>query len=126
MALGEFDLIRKYFTRPSRPAAQVVLGVGDDCALLQPAPGMQWAISCDMLVEGRHFLSTVRPERLGHKALAVNLSDLAACGARPVAFTLALALPRADEVFLAGLAQGLERLDASLPADQNVALASST
>ena len=107
MALGEFDLIRKYFTRPSRPAAQVVLGVGDDCALLQPAPGMQWAISCDMLVEGRHFLSTVRPERLGHKALAVNLSDLAACGARPVAFTLALALPRADEVFLAGLAQGL-------------------
>jgi thiamine-monophosphate kinase len=60
-----------------------------------------------MLVEGRHFLATVRPERLGHKALAVNLSDLAACGARPVAFTLALALPRVDEAFLAGLAQGL-------------------
>ena len=104
MALGEFDLIRKYFTRPTQ---QAVLGIGDDCALLQPTPGMQWAISSDMLVEGRHFLPTVRPERLGHKALAVNLSDLAACGARPVAFTLALALPRVDEPFLAGLAQGL-------------------
>jgi thiamine-monophosphate kinase len=104
MSLGEFDLIAKYFTRPTPRA---VLGVGDDCALLQPAVGMQWAVSCDMLVEGRHFLSTVRPERLGHKALAVNLSDLAACGARPVAFTLALAMPRVDEGFLAGLAQGL-------------------
>ena len=104
MALGEFDLIQKYFTRPSPRA---VLGVGDDCALLQPRAGMWWAISSDMLVEGRHFLSTVWPERLGHKALAVNLSDLAACGATPVAFTLALALPRADEAFLAGLAQGL-------------------
>jgi len=104
MALGEFDLIAKYF---SRPAQQAVLGIGDDCALLQPRAGMLWAVSSDMLVEGRHFLSTVRPERLGHKALAVNLSDLAACGAQPVAFTLALALPKVDEVFLAGLAQGL-------------------
>ncbi|MBL8352308.1 MAG: thiamine-phosphate kinase [Burkholderiaceae bacterium] len=104
MALGEFDLIRKYFTRPTPKA---VLGVGDDCALLRPRSGMQWAVSCDMLVEGRHFLSTVRPERLGHKALAVNLSDLAACGATPVAFMLALALPRVDEDFLAGFAQGL-------------------
>ena len=110
MSLGEFDLIRKYFTRTARPAplaSGLVLGVGDDCALLQPSPGMQWAVSCDMLVEGRHFLSTVLPERLGHKALAVNLSDLAACGAKPVAFTLALALPRVDEPFLAGLARGL-------------------
>ncbi len=103
-ALGEFDLIGKYFTRPVKRA---VLGIGDDCALLQPAPGMQLAISSDMLVEGRHFLSTVSPQRLGHKALAVNLSDLAACGARPVAFSLALAMPRADEQFLAGFAQGL-------------------
>jgi hypothetical protein len=73
------------------------LGIGDDCALLAPSPGMQLAVSSDMLVEGRHFLSTVDPERLGHKALAVNLSDLAACGAQPLAFTLALALPRVDE-----------------------------
>ncbi len=104
MALGEFELIRTYFTRPSRRA---VLGIGDDCALLALAPGMQLATSSDMLVEGRHFLSTVAPERLGHKALAVNLSDLAACGARPLAFTLALAIPRADVPFLAGFSKGL-------------------
>jgi thiamine-monophosphate kinase len=104
MALGEFELIAKYFSRPVRRA---VLGVGDDCALLAPSPGMQLAVSSDMLVEGRHFLSTVAPERLGHKALAVNLSDLAACGADPLAFTLALALPRLDEVFIAGFADGL-------------------
>ncbi|MBC7956649.1 MAG: thiamine-phosphate kinase [Cytophagales bacterium] len=103
-ALGEFDLIQKYFTRP---VTRAVLGIGDDCALLQPAPGMQLAISSDMLVEGRHFLSTVSPQRLGHKALAVNLSDLAACGAQPIAFSLALSMPRADETFLAGFAHGL-------------------
>ena len=101
---GEFDLIARHFTRPVTRAA---LGVGDDCALLRTQPGMQLAVSCDMLVEGRHFLSTVAPERLGHKALAVNLSDLAACGAEPLACTLALALPRADERFAAGFAQGL-------------------
>jgi thiamine-monophosphate kinase len=104
MALGEFELIERFFTRPARRA---VLGVGDDCALLASQPGMQWCVSSDMLVEGRHFLSTVSPRRLGHKALAVNLSDLAACGADPLAFTLALALPRADERFLQGFAEGL-------------------
>jgi thiamine-monophosphate kinase len=101
---GEFELIARHFTRPVQRAA---LGVGDDCALLRPAAGMQLAVSSDMLVEGRHFLSTVAPERLGHKALAVNLSDLAACGAEPLAFTLALALPRADDAFLAPLARGM-------------------
>jgi len=107
MAVGEFDLIAKYFARPVRHA---VLGGGDDCALLAPTPGMQWAVSTDALVEGRHFLSTVPPDALGHKSLAVNLSDLAACGARPVAFTLALTLPRVDEAFLAGFAAGLYAL----------------
>src|SRR5882672_7243107 len=102
--MGEFDLIERYFTRPTRRAA---LGVGDDCAIFSVAPGMQLATSSDMLVDGRHFLSTVKPERLGHKALAVNLSDLAACGARPLAFTLALAIPRADVPFLAGFSNGL-------------------
>ena len=102
--MGEFELIDKYFVRPLRRAA---LGIGDDCALLDLAPGMQLAVSSDMLVEGRHFLSTVPPARLGHKALAVNLSDLAACGAEPLAFTLALALPRPDEAFLAPFAAGL-------------------
>lgn len=104
MALGEFDLIKQYFTRPVRRA---VLGVGDDCALLALTPGMQLAVSSDMLVEGRHFLSTVAPQHLGHKALAVNLSDLAACGAKPLAFTLALAMPRVDKSFLSGFAEGL-------------------
>lgn len=102
--MGEFDLIARYFTRPVRHAA---LGVGDDCALLAPRPGMQLAISSDMLVEGRHFFADVDPEALGHKSLAVNLSDLAACGAKPLAFTLALALPRVDEVWLAGFSKGL-------------------
>ena len=102
--MGEFDLIARYFDRPVR---RNPLGVGDDCALLQPAPGMQLAVSTDLLVEGRHFLSTVPPDRLGHKALAVNLSDLAACGAQPLAFTLSLALPRVDEAWLAGFAEGL-------------------
>jgi thiamine-monophosphate kinase len=102
--MGEFDLIRRYFTRPS-PGA--VVGVGDDCAILQTAPGMQLAISTDMLVEGRHFFSDVDPHALGHKALAVNLSDLAACGARPLAFTLALALPSADAAWLEPFSAGL-------------------
>ena len=102
--MGEFELIARYFTRPVRRAA---LGVGDDCALLLPAAGMQLAVSSDMLVAGRHFFADVAPHRLGHKALAVNLSDLAACGARPLAFTLALALPRIDEPWLEGFARGL-------------------
>lgn len=104
MAMGEFDLIAHYFKRPARRA---VLGVGDDCALLAPAPGMQLAISTDMLVQGRHFFADVDPRTLGHKALAVNLSDLAASGAQPLAFSLALALPQVDEAWLQGFSQGL-------------------
>lgn len=102
--MGEFDLIRRFFQRPVYRAA---LGVGDDCALLAPAPGMHLAVSSDMLVEGRHFFADVDPEALGHKALAVNLSDLAACGARPLAFTLALSLPRADSAWLERFSRGL-------------------
>lgn len=111
--MGEFDLIAQYFGRPAqarisnRTSTGVALGIGDDCALLQPKPGMQLAISSDMLVEGRHFFADVSPEALGHKALAVNLSDLAACGARPLAFTLALALPDADPAWLEGFSRGL-------------------
>lgn len=102
--MGEFELIDRFFKRPVKRSP---LGIGDDCALLAPAPGMQLAVSCDMLVEGRHFLSTVDPFKLGHKALAVNLSDLAACGARPLAFTLALSMPQADEAWLAPFSRGL-------------------
>ena len=102
--MGEFDLIARYFKRPARQAA---LGVGDDCALLQPRPGTQMAISTDMLVSGRHFFADTDPHQLGHKSLAVNLSDLAACGAQPLAFTLALSLPSVDEPWLAAFARGL-------------------
>lgn len=108
MSLGEFDLIDRYFLRPAGTGPQrAVVGNGDDCAVIAPAPGMQIALSTDTLVEGRHFLSTVDPARLGHKALAVNLSDLAACGARPLGFTLALTLPRVDPAWLAGFSKGL-------------------
>ncbi|MEO7107073.1 MAG: AIR synthase related protein, partial [Rhodoferax sp.] len=102
--LGEFALIQRFFTRHTPRA---VIGVGDDCALLQPAPGMQMAISTDMLVAGRHFFADTDPRGLGHKALAVNLSDLAACGATPMAFTLALALPGINETWLQGFSRGL-------------------
>ena len=102
--MGEFELIRKFFQRPVRRSP---LGVGDDCALLAPAPGMQLAVSTDMLVEGRHFFADVNPTLLGHKALAVNLSDLAASGAKPLAFTLALSIPRADANWCQAFADGL-------------------
>ena len=105
--MGEFDLIDTFFKRPARHAT---LGVGDDCALLPVRPGQQLAISSDMLVEGRHFLSTVNPRLLGHKALAVNLSDLAACGAEPKAFMLALALPEVNASWLSEFSKGLWEL----------------
>ncbi|OWW22611.1 thiamine-phosphate kinase [Noviherbaspirillum denitrificans] len=105
--LSEFDLIAHYFTRPVRDTARIALGVGDDCALTVPTPGMQLAISSDMLVEGRHFFPDAEPRALGHKCLAVNLSDLAAMGARPVAFTLALALPEARAEWLAPFSAGM-------------------
>ena len=106
--MGEFDLIERYFKRAARVAGPTIaLGIGDDCALLQPTPGTQLAISSDMLVEGRHFFPDVDPAALGHKALAVNLSDLAACGAKPLAFTLALALPDATPAWLEPFSRGL-------------------
>lgn len=103
----EFDLIRRYF---KRPAPSAVLGVGDDCALLPPSPGMLLAVSTDMLVEGRHFLAGVDAEKLGAKSLAVNLSDLAAMGADPRWATLSLALPEADEAWVSAFARGFFNL----------------
>ncbi|HYD80738.1 MAG TPA: thiamine-phosphate kinase [Paucimonas sp.] len=104
---SEFELIARYFTRPSRPGSRTGLGVGDDCALLAPAPGQQLAVSTDMLVEGRHFFAGADPRLLGHKCLAVNLSDLAAMGAKPLAFTLAFSLPEARDDWLAAFAGGM-------------------
>ena len=106
--LSEFDLIKQYFTRARQSRA--TLGIGDDCALLTPTLGTDLAISSDMLVEGRHFFAGADPRMLGHKCLAVNLSDLAAMGAKPVAFTLALALPEANRDWLAGFSRGLFEL----------------
>ncbi|KPC52890.1 thiamine-phosphate kinase [Amantichitinum ursilacus] len=102
--MNEFDLIARYFHRPGTVAD---LGVGDDAALLTPAPGQQLAISVDMLVAGRHFFEDVDPFTLGHKSLAVNLSDLAAMGATPRWFTLALALPHADAAWLEAFSRGM-------------------
>ncbi|WP_443114316.1 thiamine-phosphate kinase [Herbaspirillum seropedicae] len=105
--LSEFELIARYFSRPPAPDSRTALGVGDDCALMTPAPGMQLAISSDMLVCGRHFLPDADPFTLGHKCLAVNLSDLAAMGAQPIAFTLALALPEARADWLEPFSRGM-------------------
>lgn len=107
--MGEFELIDKYF-KFSGADPEVSLGVGDDCALLELAAGMQWAISCDLLVKDRHFFADVDPFLLGQKALAVNLSDLAACGARPRAFTLSLSIPSVDEPWLEGFSRGLAQM----------------
>ena len=108
--MGEFELIQRYFARrtPNRP--EVVLGIGDDCALLAGRAGFEWAVTTDLLVEGIHFLPDVDPRSLGHKSLAVNLSDLAACGAAPVCFFLSIAVPRAEPAWLEAFADGLFRL----------------
>ena len=103
----EFSLIAKHFTRAT-PGA--VLGVGDDCALLAPTPGMQLAVSSDMLLEGRHFSPQDSPAGIGHKSLAVNLSDLAAMGATPRWATLAIALPEENDAWLTAFARGFFRM----------------
>lgn len=113
---SEFSLIEQYFARPAaedhtldgqKNAVRATLGIGDDCALLAPKRGMQLAISTDMLVSGRHFFADVDPYKLGHKALAVNLSDLAAMGAAPRAFTLGLSMPEASHAWLSAFSEGL-------------------
>lgn len=105
--LSEFDVIARHFTHP---CAQTVLGVGDDAALVQPSPGSALATSTDMLVAGRHFFADADPRQLGHKALAVNLSDMAAMGATPRWATLALAFPDIDERWLSEFAEGFMAL----------------
>jgi thiamine-monophosphate kinase len=102
-AVSEFDLIRRYFTRPVR---HTTLGIGDDAALFAPAPGQELAVSTDLLVEGTHFFANAEPEALGWKTLAVNVSDLAAMGATPRWATLALALPAADADWLDAYTRG--------------------
>jgi thiamine-monophosphate kinase len=103
--LGEFDLIERYFRRASR-RRDVLLGVGDDAALLEVPPGLALVAATDTLVEGRHFLPGAPPRSIGHQALAVNLSDLAAMGAEPAWALLSLALPEPEERWLAEFADG--------------------
>jgi thiamine-monophosphate kinase len=110
MANSEFTLIQRFFTTQNVKRSDVLLGVGDDCALLQVPPGESLAMTTDTLVSGVHFFADIDPESLGHKALAVNLSDLAAMGARPAWISLALALPEANADWLTAFSRGLFRL----------------
>ena len=112
---SEFDLISRHFTRP---AANAVLGVGDDCALVDVTNGMDLTVSTDTMVSGTHFFPDVDPEHLGHKALAVNLSDIAAMGAMPYWAMLALTVPNVDHEWLAAFAKGFF----DLAAEYNVSL----
>jgi thiamine-monophosphate kinase len=107
MPLSEFEIIKRYFTHAARGA---VLGVGDDAAILRARRGAELVVTADMLVAGRHFHRGADPQRLGHKALAVNLSDIAAMGAVPRWATLSIALPEANERWLAAFARGFMRL----------------
>lgn len=109
MTLDEFELIARYFSRPP-VRRDVLLGVGDDAALLEVPAGQALAAATDTLVEGRHFLPDAPPESVGHQALAVNLSDLAAMGAEPAWALLALSLPEPDTHWLEGFARGFHAL----------------
>jgi len=106
MSASEFDLIRRYFARPGAGRADVLLGIGDDAAVLRSPPGLEQVAAIDTLVAGVHFPPDTAAESIGHKALAVNLSDLAAMGAEPAWAMLALTLPEADERWLEGFARG--------------------
>ncbi|MET0292751.1 MAG: thiamine-phosphate kinase, partial [Steroidobacteraceae bacterium] len=114
MSLGEFELIDRYF-RPLSDSggvarAGLILGIGDDGAVLRPPPGQDLVLVLDTLVSGRHFLPDADPHSIGHRALAVNLSDLAAMGAQPAWALLGLSLPSADAAFLEGFAAGWREL----------------
>jgi thiamine-monophosphate kinase len=106
---SEFELIERHFARPPRDAS-VRVGIGDDAAILAPTPGSEIVVSVDMLVEGRHFFAGTDAQRLGHKTLAVNLSDLAAMGARPRYALLAGALPDRDDAWIAAFMSGFRSL----------------
>lgn len=112
MALSEFQLIQRYFSALTGVRDDVVLGIGDDCAVLNPPAGKQLVATIDTLVAGHHFVADVDPESLGHKSLAVNLSDLAAMGAEPAWAMLALSLPEVNEQWLTSFARGFANLAA--------------
>ena len=110
MSLGEFELIDRFFRDCGARRADVALGIGDDAALLESPPGMQLVAAIDTMVSGNHFLAHFSAESIGHRALAVNLSDIAAMGAKPAWALLALTLTKADPVWLEGFARGFSAL----------------
>ena len=110
--MNEFEIIRTFFSHSVVHRDDVPLGIGDDAAVLQPESGRQLVVTADLLVEGRHFAADTPPAAVGHKALAVNLSDLAAMGAEPAWFTLSLSLPRAERAWLQDFVRGMDALAA--------------
>lgn len=117
MPLSEFSLIRRFFTGQEVSNPSTRLGIGDDCALLSIPEGYELAVTADTMVENVHFFAGADPKQLGHKLLAVNLSDLAAMGAKPLSVMLALTLPKVDEAWLADFAQGFLDLAARYSID---------
>lgn len=110
MALSEFNIIERYFTRQQKTDPAIALGIGDDAAILRVPEGMELAVSMDTLVEGVHFPAATHPADIGYKALAVSLSDMAAMGAEPRWATLALTLPESDEPWLESFSKGFFNL----------------
>lgn len=110
MPISEFTLIQRYFTQQRVTNPSTRLGIGDDCALLSIPDGFELAITTDTMVENVHFFAGADPEQLGHKLLAVNLSDLASMGAKPLSVTLALTLPAVDEQWLTAFSHGFLKL----------------
>lgn len=110
MPLSEFSLIQRFFTKQRIKNPSTRLGIGDDCALLSIPDGYELAVTADTMVANVHFFAGTDPELLGHKLLAVNLSDLAAMGAKPMSVTLALTLPNVDENWLTAFAKGFLNL----------------
>lgn len=117
MSVSEFGLIQAYFSKPLKNKPVNLLGIGDDCALMSVPEGYELAITMDTMVENIHFFPSVKPEQLGYKLLAVNLSDLAAMGAKPVSVTLALTLPEVNEAWLKGFSTGLHKLATQFAVD---------
>lgn len=116
-AISEFDLIRQYFVQQKIKNSENTLSIGDDCALMAVPTGYELAITMDTMVEGVHFFPNVNPEHLGHKLLAVNLSDLAAMGATPVSFSLALTMPKVNQAWLTKFSKGLFNLATQFSVD---------
>ncbi|MFQ5935868.1 MAG: thiamine-monophosphate kinase [Acidiferrobacterales bacterium] len=108
--MNEFELIRTYFASQGLARDDVIVPIGDDAAVVKPPADMEQVLTTDLLVAGQHFLVDASPCAIGHKALAVNLSDLAAMGASPAWFTLNLSIPDADRTWLEGFADGLFEL----------------